>query len=523
MVLKLYGVAYATCTQRVATVLLEKQVPFEFITVDLANREHKSPAYLEKQPFGQIPYIDDDGFILYESRAICRYIATKWAGKGTKLIPTDLKENALFEQAASNEQSNFDSSAAAAVYETVFKPYHGQTPDPAVFDALIKKLDAKLDVYDTILSKQKYVAGDELTLADLFHLPYGTMLATAGSNIMESKPNVDRRLAVDLLSPVGRSAFYDHDSSQRRTSMHAVLDDVILLRKLELEASLTNDNILSDAERSRGLDLLAEAQTALSSMNRQITLFQYSDAANIEAWISVRDEIEARVISMRIGLAPHKTLPSELISQIFLHCQGGNEVVKFPITKTKTPWVLGMVCRRWRIIACGDHALWKRISVDVDACRPGTIEFVEQIIRERGTSSLSLSLIMGWCNDASSSSNMAITMRLVPYFPRLQHLDLSLPTSLFLRLLDLPPEDFSSIESLKLTIIHNTANKSNNNITNDTGMFSNAPLLRRLELSTSHSPTLGIIRGLETQHHPSHPQGLPFPRKSLPSHPPLLA
>ncbi|KAG6840451.1 hypothetical protein C0991_006627 [Blastosporella zonata] len=192
MVLKLYGISYSTCTQRVATVLLEKQVPFEFITVDFSTGEHKSPAYLEKQPFGQIPYIDDDGFVLYESRAICRYIATKYAEQGTKLIPTDLKENALFEQAASSEQSNFDSAASAAVYENVFKAYHGQTPDPAAFDALIKKLDAKLDVYDTILSKQKYVAGDELTLADLFHLPYGTMLATAGSNIMESKPNVDR-------------------------------------------------------------------------------------------------------------------------------------------------------------------------------------------------------------------------------------------------------------------------------------------------------------------------------------------
>lgn len=57
MVLKLYGSPRSTCTQRVATVLLEKQVPFELIAVDLAQGEHKSPGYLEKQPFGQIPYI----------------------------------------------------------------------------------------------------------------------------------------------------------------------------------------------------------------------------------------------------------------------------------------------------------------------------------------------------------------------------------------------------------------------------------------------------------------------------------
>ncbi|KAG6826977.1 hypothetical protein H0H92_013682 [Tricholoma furcatifolium] len=192
MVLKLYGLAMSTCSKRVATVLHEKQVPFEFVAVDFSKGEHKSEAYLEKQPFGQVPYIDDDGFILYESRAICRYIATKYADQGTKLIPTDVKGAALFEQAASTEQSNFDSYAAPAVYENVFKPYHNATPDPAVFDALIKKLDAKLDVYDKILGKQKYLAGDEVTLADLFHLPYGTMLSVAGSNIMETKPNVAR-------------------------------------------------------------------------------------------------------------------------------------------------------------------------------------------------------------------------------------------------------------------------------------------------------------------------------------------
>ncbi|KAG6847142.1 hypothetical protein H0H93_009901 [Arthromyces matolae] len=90
------------------------------------------------------------------------------------------------------EQANFDAFAERAVFEILFKKYYGETPDLAVFDALIKKLDAKLDAYEKILSKQKYLAGDELTLADLFHLPYGTMLATAGSNIMETKPNVAR-------------------------------------------------------------------------------------------------------------------------------------------------------------------------------------------------------------------------------------------------------------------------------------------------------------------------------------------
>jgi glutathione S-transferase len=123
MVLKLYGVARSQPCLRVALVLREKNVPFEFITVDVQNAQHKTPEYLQKQPFGQIPYIDDDGFILYESRAICRYIALKYREQGTPLVPdvNDLKATALFEQAVSIEQNNFDPSAMGMVYEKLYK------------------------------------------------------------------------------------------------------------------------------------------------------------------------------------------------------------------------------------------------------------------------------------------------------------------------------------------------------------------------------------------------------------------
>ncbi|KAF9001507.1 glutathione S-transferase [Cyathus striatus] len=194
MVLKLYGNTKATCTTRVAVVLHEKKVPFEFHNIDLMKGEQKSPEFLKHQPFGVVPYIDDDGFILYESRAIARYISMKYASQGTQdLIPTsDVKRQALFEQAASIEVSNFDPYASQAVRENLFKKLFGQTPDLEIYNKNIETLTAKLDVYDKILSKQKYMAGDSLTLVDLFHLPYANLLAAAGSNVMLEKPNVAR-------------------------------------------------------------------------------------------------------------------------------------------------------------------------------------------------------------------------------------------------------------------------------------------------------------------------------------------
>ncbi|EEB94251.1 hypothetical protein MPER_06962, partial [Moniliophthora perniciosa FA553] len=69
----------------------------------------------------------------------------------------------------------------------------GIKPDPKVFEEIIATLDRKLNGYEAILGKQKYLAGDELTVVDLFHLPYGSLLSVAGSNIMSCQgPNVTR-------------------------------------------------------------------------------------------------------------------------------------------------------------------------------------------------------------------------------------------------------------------------------------------------------------------------------------------
>jgi glutaredoxin len=97
-----------TCTQRVLTALYEKGVPYELITIDFSKAEHKSEKYMKLQPFGKVPVLDDDGFIMFESRAISKYIAKKYAGQGTSLMPAedDLKAYGLFEQVRISSQES---------------------------------------------------------------------------------------------------------------------------------------------------------------------------------------------------------------------------------------------------------------------------------------------------------------------------------------------------------------------------------------------------------------------------------
>lgn len=195
MVLKLYGNPHSTCTARVRTVIEELALPYELVVVDFAKGEHKAPAFVQHQPFGQVPYLDDDGFKLFESRAICRYLALKYGGIG-KLIPdpADLQKTGRFEQGASIELSNFDPFASALGFENVFKPVLGLQTDPVFAEKLKGLLEAKLAGYEVLLGRQKYLAGDEVSIVDLFHLPYGALLKIQNIDFLESDkyPNVKK-------------------------------------------------------------------------------------------------------------------------------------------------------------------------------------------------------------------------------------------------------------------------------------------------------------------------------------------
>ncbi|CAE7087360.1 unnamed protein product [Rhizoctonia solani] len=192
---KIHGHPFSTCAKRVMATCNEIGLKYEIVMVDLMKKEHKDPEYIEtKHPFGAIPVlVDEDGTQIFESRAICRYLVTKY-GKGSELLPSqsDLKAYGLFEQAASIEYSSFDPNAAPLTGERIFAKMFGREADEKLVQKYIDALNTKMDGYERILSKQKYLAGDNFTLADLFHLPYGNFVNQIDPTILGSKPSVKR-------------------------------------------------------------------------------------------------------------------------------------------------------------------------------------------------------------------------------------------------------------------------------------------------------------------------------------------
>lgn len=163
--IQLFGNPASTCTRKVLTVLAETNTPYELSVIDLSKGEHKQPPHLARQPFGQIPVLDDDGFRMFESRAIARYLDEKTGGS---LTPKSIRERALMNQWQSVEQSNFSPAAMKFVYHYVFQ----RPQEQAVLDGANKMVETTLGAISKSLAETPYLAGNQFSLADIGYMPY---------------------------------------------------------------------------------------------------------------------------------------------------------------------------------------------------------------------------------------------------------------------------------------------------------------------------------------------------------------
>lgn len=189
--LKLYGSLMSTATMRATVCLVEKELEFEFVPVNMATGDHKKEPFISLNPFGQVPALEDGDLKLFDSRAITNYISHEYAGKGTDLICKDSKKMAIVAVWMEVEAHQFDPEASKLAWELFYKPIFGLTTDPAAVTALSEKLAKVLDVYESRLAHSKYLGGDCFSLADLHHLPcLNYLMKTQVKELFDSRPHV---------------------------------------------------------------------------------------------------------------------------------------------------------------------------------------------------------------------------------------------------------------------------------------------------------------------------------------------
>ncbi|CAN6302401.1 unnamed protein product [Urochloa humidicola] len=164
--LQVFGQPASTDVARVLTCLFEKKLEFELVRIDTFKTHHKLPEFIRlRDPNGQVTFKHGDK-TLVDSRDICRYVCNQFPNDGNKaLYGSGALERASIEQ---------------------------WLQDHDVIDENEDKLKQVLDVYDEILSKNEYLAGDEFTLADLSHLPNSHYIVNTerGRKLFTNKKNV---------------------------------------------------------------------------------------------------------------------------------------------------------------------------------------------------------------------------------------------------------------------------------------------------------------------------------------------
>jgi glutathione S-transferase len=165
----LYGASYRVYTRIARLAFEEKGVPYRLVETEVFA-SGPSADHLRRQPFGRIPAPDHDGFALYETVAIARYVDE--AFPGPPLQPDGAALRARMAQIISLLDSYGYRSMVWDVYvERVLAEEEGRVPDDGRIAAGLARSAIVFGELDKMIGPRAFVAGEGITLADLHAAP----------------------------------------------------------------------------------------------------------------------------------------------------------------------------------------------------------------------------------------------------------------------------------------------------------------------------------------------------------------
>ncbi|MDE2028855.1 MAG: glutathione S-transferase family protein [Candidatus Omnitrophica bacterium] len=162
--IKLYGSGVSSSVAKVRYCLNLLNLKYDWVETNPMNGENKTPEYLSVSPTGKIPGIDIDGFKLFESNAINRYLALT---HGSALYPQDAKKQAVVDAWTDYVAIHVAQAMGRVTYNRVFAPMMAQKADEESLRVGLDFLDKYFPVLEKQLSQNQFLAGSQLSLADI--------------------------------------------------------------------------------------------------------------------------------------------------------------------------------------------------------------------------------------------------------------------------------------------------------------------------------------------------------------------
>ena len=161
--LKIWGRISSINVRKVVLTAQLLDLPFDRIDAGGAFGITRTPDYLARNPNALVPTLEDDGFVLWESNAIVRYLCAKHPQGG--LYPQDLRARGHAESWMDWQQTTLNNAGRDAFLQLFRTPEDKRSEQAiAASEAATEPLLALLDAH---LGKRAFMAGDALTMADI--------------------------------------------------------------------------------------------------------------------------------------------------------------------------------------------------------------------------------------------------------------------------------------------------------------------------------------------------------------------
>jgi glutathione S-transferase len=166
--LKLHYHPFSTFARRVRIALIEKNIPCEMVEVDMGAGAHRGEAYRKLNPYGRVPTLEEDGFVLYESTAILDYLEA--THPQPPLVPADARGRALVSMHVKLCDIQLARQSGTIIFPKRFLPK--ERWDEAAMAQAKKEIDKHLGILDAQLAGKTYLVAETYTLAEVCYVPF---------------------------------------------------------------------------------------------------------------------------------------------------------------------------------------------------------------------------------------------------------------------------------------------------------------------------------------------------------------